>query len=931
MDNKIFIPGQRWISDPESELGLGTVLSVKDRQVTIVFMYSGETRIYSTETAPLTRVQFHVGDSVESHENWRFTITDVEEADGLLVYHGIRENGETVILPETGLSNFIQLNRPQERLQSGQLDDNKWFELRARTYDALQALSHSPVYGLRGGRVELIEHQFYIASEVGSRVAPRVLLADEVGLGKTIEAGLILHYQLLREEIHRVLLIVPDPLVHQWLVEMLRRFNLHFQIMDDKKYQAIAEESADINPFASSQLVLCSLDFLTGSEQVRQDVVAAGWDTLVVDEAHHLGWSETSVSPEYALVEQLATVCPSVLLLTATPQQLGMAGHFARLRLLDSDRFSRLDDFIAEAGHYDEIADLASSLHSSSALAPEAITSLRNTVGDDFLSADEWRSLAAEADGEAAGIRQNLLSRLIDQHGTGRLLFRNSRAAISGFPARHLHHHRLAADADEREALLDWLNTFLRKQYPAKSLMICANPDTVMELSEGLRVRFGLHAAVFHEQMSIVERDRAAAWFASPEDDCSLLISSEIGSEGRNFQFLHDLILAEIPNNPDLLEQRIGRLDRIGQQADVQIHVPCQDGSRDHRLLRWYHEGLNAFEQTCAAGAEVAAEVGNSLQAILKADQPDEAAMQALIDNSRRLTREKNHALETGRDRLLELNSNRPEVVAPLLDSLRRQDRDHALADYMAAVFDCFSVDFEEQSDDRWIVRPGRHMRIANFPGIPDEGLTLTFDRQVALAREDVEFLTWDHPIVGGAMDLVVSNPEGQAGLAIIEAPELPHGAMFLESLFRVQCTSNNQLNTERYLPPETLRFVLAESGKDLAAQLGGDYLRTLIHPAEKSQTRAFIKSRAADIQSLIKQAEQLAAARLPALQNESRQGIESELDESIRRLQHLRSFNPLIREDEITTLRQRRQALLDALDGVVVQLVALRVLVNIH
>ncbi len=142
-----------------------------------------------------------------------------------------------------------------------------------------------PWSGLRGQRTSLIPHQLHIAHDVGRRHAPRVLLADEVGLGKTIEAGMILHQQLLSGAAERVLIVVPETLQHQWLVEMLRRFNLRFSLFDDERY-AEAQHDA-YNPFETEQLVICSLDFVRRSKQRTEHLCDAEWDLMVVDEAHH--------------------------------------------------------------------------------------------------------------------------------------------------------------------------------------------------------------------------------------------------------------------------------------------------------------------------------------------------------------------------------------------------------------------------------------------------------------------------------------------------------------------------------------------------------------------------------------------------------------------------------------------------------------------
>ena len=137
----------------------------------------------------------------------------------------------------------------------------------------------------------------------------------------------------------RILILVPEPLVNQWFVELLRRFNLLFSIFDEERCASIQLHDPDANPFLDSQLVLCSVAFLSGNEARARQVVQAGWDLLVVDEAHHMEWSPAAASAQYSLVESLAQRTPGVLLLTATPQQLGPEGHFARLRLLDPNRY----------------------------------------------------------------------------------------------------------------------------------------------------------------------------------------------------------------------------------------------------------------------------------------------------------------------------------------------------------------------------------------------------------------------------------------------------------------------------------------------------------------------------------------------------------------------------------------------------------------
>lgn len=267
-----FIAGQRWISNTESELGLGLIVESSFNRVSVLFLACDEKRIYAADNAPLTRVKFSIGDNIESVDDEKLTVLKITENEGILTYICKNEDGEMVELEEMDLSHHSQFNKPQDRLFTGQTDPNAWFSLRYETWQRLQQHAKSPVKGLLGVRAALIPHQIFIAHEAANRAAPRIMLADEVGLGKTIEAGLIIHHRLINDLSKRILIIVPESLLHQWLVEMLRRFNLKFSIFDEMRCLSEIgddgfddDEKADLynqaNPFLSEQLVLCSQSF----------------------------------------------------------------------------------------------------------------------------------------------------------------------------------------------------------------------------------------------------------------------------------------------------------------------------------------------------------------------------------------------------------------------------------------------------------------------------------------------------------------------------------------------------------------------------------------------------------------------------------------------------------------------------------------------
>ena len=257
-----FSLGQRWISDTESDLGLGVVVAIDARTVTLLFPAIGENRLYSRSDAPITRVFFNTGDTDSSQEGWKLKVEETQVDNGVITYIGTRtDTQETgVTLREIMLDNKLVLSQPQDRLFAGQIDRMDRFALRYRARKNQSEQFSQSWSGLRGMRANLIPHQLYIAQEVSQRYAPRVLLADEVGLGKTIEAGMIIHQRLLAGRAERVLIVVPETLQHQWLVEMLRRFNLKFALFDDSRYDE-AQYDSD-NPFETEQLIICSLDFV---------------------------------------------------------------------------------------------------------------------------------------------------------------------------------------------------------------------------------------------------------------------------------------------------------------------------------------------------------------------------------------------------------------------------------------------------------------------------------------------------------------------------------------------------------------------------------------------------------------------------------------------------------------------------------------------
>ncbi|MDU8923425.1 RNA polymerase-associated protein RapA [Pasteurellaceae bacterium LIM206] len=960
-----FAIGQRWISESEHELGLGLIVEVDRRTVTIFFPACDERRVYALTGAPLIRVQFQAGDVVVHHEGWKATVIDVLENNGGLIYSVRRLDNQTeTMLREMDLSHRISFGKPQDRLFAVQIDRSDRFALRYRALQRQQAQFQSPLRGLRGVRAGLIPHQLHIAREVGQRVNPRVLLADEVGLGKTIEAGMILQQQLFAGKVERVLILVPENLQHQWLVEMLRRFNLHFALFDEERAAdfAATEYEAERNPFDTENRIICSLDWLLSRPQRAQQLIQSEFDMLIVDEAHHLSWHEQHPSPAYRLVEQLVNRIPSVLLLTATPEQLGLESHFARLRLLDPNRFYDYAAFVAEQQRYQPVAEAVQSLLSDD----QPLTAvLKNRVSDLLEEQDVEPFFKAIAAGkqEGARARQELIRNLIDRHGTSRLLFRNTRQGVKGFPRRHYHQVTLemprqyadavkmtqlpAGSLDERlfyperifhkfnpeakwwefDPRLMWLITFLKAHREEKVLVICRHADTAIRLEQTLREKEAIRGALFHERMSIVERDRAAAYFSQQENGAQVLLSSAIGSEGRNFQFSRHLVLFSLPHTPDLLEQCIGRLDRIGQTRDIEIYLPCFAATAQARLARWYHEGLNAFEETCPMGATLFEKCGAELASFFA--HPDEEAFTAFVKRTHQQQTRLKARLEQGRDRLLELNSAGGEAARQLAVAITAEDQSADLVNFTLNLFDIIGVEQEDLGEQAIVISPTGTMLVPDFPGLKEEGVTVTFDRQLALAREEVEFLSWDHPMLRNGIDLITSGDIGKTAASVLINRELPAGTLLLELIYIVESQAPKSLQLTRFLPPTPVRVLLNGKGNDLAAQIGFERLESQLKPMGKNIVSKVVKMTRANIERMIQAAEDKIAAQARQIIAGAKQQAEQTLDEELNRLLALKAVNKNIRRDEIEYLERMREQTLIHLSQANWRLDSLRLIVT--
>ena len=720
------------------------------------------------------------------------------------------------------------------------------------------------------------------------------------------------------------------------MIEMRRRFNLNFSLFDLTRTASIKEHDPELNPFLTEQCIIASVDLMIDHDDLREQAIKAGFDLLVVDEAHHLMWSEEDGGNDrYDLVEELAEKTPGVLLLTATPEQLGVESHFARLRLLDPQRFSSLDRFLDEEEKYQQTASIAEVLMSDAPLEAEHLSAVEVLLGHKIEDEPEQRF--------------RVIHELLDRHGTGRVLFRNTREAIQGFPGRDCQPAPLPApegwskDGKLREQMwpeeaqldgawmesdprVSWIMEMLRTQLKHKKVLLIARSGPVVEaLENALRIHAGIRTAMFHEGMSLLERDQAAAYFAEESYGAQILLCSEIGSEGRNFQFASDLILFDLPANPDVLEQRIGRLDRIGQENRIQIHVPYLLGTAQERMFRWYNEALNIFSSISPTAQTLQENFIIDLKDCLLADkgQAFEDVLEAVNVQRQALEDE----LQSGRDRLLEYNSCRPMVAQEIVTALEDYDDNTLLPMFMKRFMASTNIDFDEQSNGTVIIKPTDQMQVQGLM-LDEEGMTVTFYRDQAQIREDAQYITLEHPFTESVMEMINTQSFGSTNVALLKSAALPQGSVLLEVWFKVGVVAPKALNLPSSLPTQLIRVLLSEKGQDLSQKIAPEILKPYLHHLDGNSCRQVVKARRDVVEQRYEQALEIAKGALPELKKQAKEIYGSKWQYEIDRLSYLKQFNSSIREDEITRLQKLQKEGLVLLDGLSVTPEAIQVLV---
>ena len=815
--------------------------------------------------------------------------------------------GETVCrvwLPEEGTVVRIPASmlKPLAGVANRSTDSITYAAAAGRVADALtQDVLLAPIES----SVIPLPHQIWAVSQATANNRVRYLLADEVGLGKTIEAGLIMRELKLRGMVERTLVIAPKGLVTQWVAEMRLHFNEHFQLVLPEDIKAISRISAvpsrafrvpgsedtqlgtrnsqltTRSPWTRFPQVVAPMDSVKPLDRRRgwsaaqvaeynrerfEDLISAGWDLVIVDEAHRLGGSTDQIA-RFKLGQGLSESAPYLLLLSATPHQ-GKTDAFHRLvSLIDAQVFPDLDSITRERiqpyvirtekrqaidaegkplfkPRHTQLAPVAwEERHRAQQLLYAAVTEYvregynqamlqkRRTIG--FLMILMQRLVVSSTNAIKTSLERRLevlsseaeAPALVDQPETPNLELEtyydmDGQEQIEAllqarFWARQNEQDevRLLLEAAKRcqqtgpdakaEALLDWLYQLQSQQGdPDLKVLIFTEFVATQEMLYHFLADRGFSAVCLNGSMDIEARQQVQKAFAG---QARILISTDAGGEGLNLQFCHVVINYDIPWNPMRLEQRIGRVDRIGQAHPVRAINLVLEDSVEHRVREVLEEKLAViFEEF---GIDKTGDVLDTAQA---GRMFDEVYVEAILHPN-----EVEHAVDTVTHRLQE-QVREARATASVLGQSR--DLDPGAAQRLQAHplpywVECMTISY---------LRAHGGQAARTGPGwdlIWPDGQAYThvvFSGKEAEELPSARRLTLEDPRVRRLAHRLPRFVPGQP-IAVVTLPDLTEEVQGIWSLWQIAITTlspatgGGEWNSRRILP-----LFLADSGRVL-------------------------------------------------------------------------------------------------------------------
>ena len=721
------------------ELGIGRVAAVEARTLVIDFPRSGTTLRLAGHTDALAPVELSPGRPVRVNATGEETTIAARLADGTIALANGRSEPAHALWPLELEGALV------ERLALGDVDDVEDFVIRLNILQLLSLREAGGLGSFLGGRVRLFPHQLYVAERASSTDPVRWLLADEVGLGKTIEAALILNRLVHTRRIERCLVVAPDALTVQWLGELWRKYHQVFTLLDAQRLADVARDfGPGFNPFDVHRRAVIALEMLIERPELTEQAVRAGIDLLVVDEAQRMRRDPGHPGDAaWRSIAPIAGLGRHVLLLSATPLEQDAHGFFRLLQLLRPEEFPAETSFEARLAMGTPLPPCTSSTRRAD------IGGLPPRVGIpiDFDPAgwqlrDVGEHAVRSSIAPHAVARQQKIDRIRRAVASGAAL-----AAVLGPDERDL--RKQAEEMDRHDPRVAWLLSQAPRWRDEgdKSLVFVAHRETLEMLRTALSHRAQIASGVFHEELSPARRDTEVARFREREGP-SLLVSTECGGEGRNFEFCRRLVLFDLPWKPSLVEQRIGRLDRIGRRipVDVVFFRPPRGIGRD--VVRLF-ETLGIFREPLAGLEPQLAHVERAIEELALdplASLSDQRLEAVVAEATAARTRLREAAYQQ-----LHRDPFKPEMAAAILARVPAE-LDGLNEEVMVAACERFGFTVERMRGRRtFSIELGSAAVVDGLPGVPGGSTYVgTFDREEAVERETLDFFASGHPLVEG-------------------------------------------------------------------------------------------------------------------------------------------------------------------------------------
>ena len=496
---------------------------------------------------------------------------------------------------------FTDRSNIKNKLRKLEFDDKETFDLTINAFQLLSKIKESKlsiISSIKSNKaIELYDHQIYAAMKVKNEFGGSAILADEVGLGKTMEAGIILKEFLISGLAKSVLILVPPSLVYQWQDELQTKFNLNFTQKDDSNF--IDPASHDLLIYShSSATSLTKKEFLT----------KRNWDMIIVDEAHSMKNASTQ---KHQLLKELSR--KFTLFLSATPIQNNLSELYNLVELLKPGTFGTLSEFKTRYADdpqmrrinpffKDELQQKLSKIIIRTTRQQVrkyikftdriAITKILKPTNDERDLYDNITNhIHKYYDSGYDILYLMIIQRLISSstESTKQALFKMKKSGL--FSDDDYNELMAIANRIKLDTKINDLLNVIKEDNNSKFLIFAEFHVTQDYLARILSEN-GHSITLFNGKMSLTERAESVERF---RHEFQIMISTGAGGEGQNFQFCHNVVNYDLPWNPMKVEQRIGRVHRIGQKNDVNIYNYAYENTIDAYILQLLYTKIKLF------------------------------------------------------------------------------------------------------------------------------------------------------------------------------------------------------------------------------------------------------------------------------------------------------------------------------------------------